>query len=115
MARWKGVVHAVPMRDHELPEVPEIAAGTMQLQPVDDGSICGAIAALGSSARDAQATWVARDAVTAKPRAYVALIASDDEARVVAAPGIVGNESDAQTASDVVRRYASQALGLLAS
>ncbi len=102
------------MPDQPLPEVPEIAAGTMQLQPVDDSSLCGAIAALGSAARNAQATWVARDALTAKPRAYVALVADDQSARVTSAPGIVGNAVDAQTAADVVRRYAAQALGLAA-
>ena len=103
------------MPDQLLLEVPEIAAGTMQLQPVDDSSLCGAIAALGSAARNSQATWVARDALTAKPRAYVALVAHQQTARVTAAPGIVGDACDAQTAADVVRRYASQALGLTVS
>ena len=87
----------------------------MQLQPVDDGSICGAIAALGSSARDAQATWVARDAVTAKraPTSHLSprMTRSQDRRRTRDRR----QRSDAQTASDVVRRYASQALGLPAS
>lgn len=100
------------MVDQELPDVPEIAAGTMQLQPVDDSSICGAIAALGSSARESQATWVARDITSAQPRAYVALVTSQNSATVVAAPGIVGSQDDARTASDIIRRYASEALGL---
>ena len=107
--------HACKMLDHELPDVPEIAAGTMQLQPVDDASLCGAIAALGSSARNSQGTWVAKDIVTAKARAYVALVPGEPTARVVAAPGIVGSEHDAEVAAEVIRRYASQALGLIAS
>lgn len=95
--------------------MPEIFAGTMQLQPVDDSSECGAIAALGSAARKAQATWVARDAISAKPRAYVALITSGATARIASAPGIVGDNEDARVAADVVRRYAYDALGVAAS
>ena len=108
-------MHACQMLDQGLPAVPEIAAGTMQLQPVDDASLCGAIAALGSSARDSQGTWVARDIVSAKARAYVALVAGDPTAKVVAAPGIVGSENDAQVAAEVIRRYAAAELGLIAS
>ena len=100
------------MLDHKVLDVPEIFAGTMQLQPVDESSECGAIAALGSSARAATAAWVARDAVTAQPRAYVGLITSGSTARIASAPGIVGDAEDARVAADVVRRYASQALGL---
>ncbi len=106
------IVHAVRMLAHKLSDVPDIFAGTMQLQPVDDSSECGAIAALGSSAHAAEATWVARDAVTAQPRAYVALITSGSTARIASAPGIIGDAEDARVAADVVARYASQALGL---
>ncbi|MFA7265332.1 MAG: hypothetical protein WC054_03375 [Candidatus Nanopelagicales bacterium] len=103
------------MHDHQSSDVPEIFAGTMQLQPIDDSSECGAIAALGSAARKAQATWVARDAISARPRAYVALIANGTSARITSAPGIVGDAEDARVAADVVRRYATAELGLAAS
>ena len=112
---WSLLVHAVRMHDHQSPDIPEIFAGSMQLQPVDDSSECGAIAALGSAARKAQATWVASDAISAKPRAYVALIATGTSARVASAPGIVGDAEDARVAADVVRRYATTELGLAAS
>jgi len=87
----------------------------MQLQPVDDNSYAGAVAALGSHVKQALATWVARDAITAAPRAYVSLVGTDptdQSARVVSAPGIVGNPADALMAEDVVRRYAADALGI---
>lgn len=93
-------------------DLPEIAAGSMQLQPIDDTSRCGAIAALGRNARTAQAAWVARDAITAAPRAYVALVAVDGEVDVVSAPGIVGTDEDAATASEVVTRFARDGLGV---
>lgn len=87
----------------------------MQLQPVDDTSYAGAVAALGSHVKQAMATWVARDAITAAPRAYVSLVGTDPtdrSIRVVSAPGIVGNPADASKAEDVVRRYAADALGI---
>lgn len=101
------------MLDHKRVDAPEIFAGTMQLQPVDEDSECGAIAALGSSARDDGAIcWVARDAVTAQPRAYVALLTSGSSTRIASVPGIVGDAEDARIAADVIRRYAAEALGL---
>jgi hypothetical protein len=97
---------------------PEIAAGGMQLQPVDENSYPGAVAALGSHVKQAMATWVARDAISAMPRAYVSLLGTDpssQSARVVSALGIVGSPEDGPAAEDVIRRYASQALGISAS
>jgi hypothetical protein len=104
------------MSTHAPLAISEIAAGGMQLQPVDDTSYAGAVAALGSHIKQALATWVARDAITAAPRAYVSLVGTDPtsrSARVVSAPGIVGNAADAITAEQIVRRYAADALGML--
>ena len=62
-----------------------------------------------------QRVGLARAIVSAKARAYVALVAGDPTAKVVAAPGIVGSENDAQVAAEVIRRYAAAELGLIAS
>ncbi len=113
------MVHAASMTLGDPRESVEIAAGSMQLLPVDDRSRCGAVAALGRSVADAQHVWVARDATTALPRAYVAIVtseqANENSAIVRSAPGLNGNDSDAEAAADVVRRYADQALGLATS
>ncbi len=106
------------MGTHAPLAIAEIAAGGMQLQPVDDASYPGAVAALGSHVKQAMATWVARDAITAAPRAYVSLVGTDPadrSARIVSALGIVGTPSDARTAEAVVRRYAAEALGISTS
>ena len=103
------------MSTHTPLAISEIAAGGMQLQPVDEASYPGAVAALGSHVKQALATWVARDAITAAPRAYVSLVGTDpatQAARVVSAAGIVGNPADATMAEDVVGRYAAEALGI---
>lgn len=84
----------------------------MQLQPIDEASQCGAFAALGKQVVTASGAWVARDAVTASPRAYVALIDSAGEPEVVAAAGLFGDAQDAQQAADVVTRFAAAQLGL---
>jgi hypothetical protein len=95
-----------------LADVPEIAAGSMQLQPMDGRSRAGAVAALGNAARSGDAVWVARDAISAMPRAYVALINSERAPELRSAPGLSGDTDDAQAAADVVRRFAKSALGL---
>lgn len=96
-------------------EVAEISAGTMQLQTLDESSRCGAVAALGRDACSQSAVWVARDIVTALPRAYVALITNPGPPSIRSAAGLAGTESDAQAAAAIVRRYAVDALGLVAS
>ncbi|MGB2970165.1 MAG: hypothetical protein WBB77_09500 [Candidatus Nanopelagicales bacterium] len=93
----------------------EIAAGTMQLQPIDAASRAGAIAALGTLVRRATAVWVARDATTAVPRAYAALIASGIHFEVRSAPGLYGDVTDAEEAREVIRRFAQNGLGVVAS
>ena len=75
--------------------------------------MCGALAALGTQAKHSIATWVARDATTAVPRAYVALLGDWTKFTVAAAPGIVGSEEDAKRAAEVVTRFANSALRTL--
>lgn len=93
-------------------EIPEIAAGDLQLQPVDDRAACGAIAALGNDFRDSSAAWVARDSITAAPRAYAALVLRESQWAVVTACGILGDAADAHRAGEVVTRFAKSALDL---
>ncbi|MGV1036746.1 MAG: hypothetical protein ACOYD0_06930 [Candidatus Nanopelagicales bacterium] len=95
--------------------ITEIAAGTMQLQPIDATSRAGAMAALGTLVRRATAVWVARDATTAVPRAYAALIANGGQFEVRSAPGLNGDAADAAEAREVIRRFAQNGLGLAAS
>ena len=71
------------------------------------------MAALGTTAASANAVWVARDAISSLPRAYVALSASDDVAKICSAPGLDGSATDAGLAEAAVRRYAHDALGLI--
>lgn len=92
---------------------PEIAAGTMQLIPLGSPRDNLALAALGRAVVEAPMAWVARDCVTALPRAYVALNWSPcGDARVASAPGITGTDQDADDAGAVVARFAQSGLGL---
>lgn len=100
------------MVDQRLVDIPEIAAGNLQLLPVTDRTQPGMLAALGSSAEQAFAAWVACDIVTAEPRAYAAIIDCPDACRVVAAAGLAGDDADAKVAADVLRRYAAAELGM---
>lgn len=95
--------------------ITEIAAGTMQLQPIDAASRSGAIAALGTLVSRAIAVWVARDATTAVPRAYAALIANGGHFDVRSAPGLNGDAADADQVREVIRRFAETGLGLASS
>lgn len=105
-------MHSSAVSAEPIFDLPEIAAGSMQLQPIDDTSRCGAIAALGRRYFSSQGAWVARDAVSANPRAYVAIIGDADAVDIVAAAGIVGTDEDAAAAVAVVRRFAREGLGL---
>ncbi|MEI8080923.1 MAG: hypothetical protein WCI74_03665 [Actinomycetes bacterium] len=96
--------------DHD--EITQIVAGSLQLGPVDSSSRTGAIASLGSFIGKDSTVWVARDATTAIPRAYVALNRSGHRASVASAIGLDGTHEDACQAADAVRRYAVGALGL---
>ena len=99
-----------------IPVSDEIAAGSMQLIPVDPASRPGALAALGGCIGSACHVWVARDAVTALPLAYVAIVTKaqgpDASATIHSAPGLNGNDEDAANAAGVVRRYAIEAVDL---
>ena len=105
-------MHSSAVSAEPIFDLPEIAAGSMQLQPIDDSSRCGAIAALGRRFLSSRGAWVARDAVTATPRAYVAILGDTEAVDIVAAAGIVGTDEDAVTAAAVVRRFAREGLGL---
>ena len=106
------MVHAAQVTSGEPRETVEIAAGSMQLLPVDDRSRCGAVAALGRSVADSTYVWVARDAVTALPRAYVAIVTQPDDSSMTvrSAPGLNGNDADAAAAAEIIERYAKSAL-----
>ncbi|MEI6622938.1 MAG: hypothetical protein WCP28_13630 [Actinomycetes bacterium] len=96
--------------DHD--DVTQIVAGSLQLGPVDASSRTGAIASLGSVISKDSTVWVARDATTAIPRAYVALNRRGQTASVASAIGLDGTREDARQAADAVRRFAVGALGL---
>lgn len=79
----------------------------MELVQVSEGSRSGALAALGSCVRDADSVWMARDAFTHLPRAYVSVKLSQS-LRVTSAPGLAGTDDDAHQAAGVVRAHCAE-------
>lgn|GEM_PF-6677290 len=87
----------------------EIAAGSIQLQPLDAASRPGAVAALGAHARDGSPVWVARDALSGLPRAYVAAVINDGQFTLYSSAGLHGDDNDAQDSRAVVDRFLREA------
>lgn len=93
----------------------EIAAGAWQLQPIDATSAIAAERLLPVSACVPTGVWAAREITTARVDAVVALIHRDDHAWVLARPAASSEyaATASAAASEVIGRYARQALGLI--
>lgn len=91
----------------------EIAAGSWQLQPLEQSEAGLAERILPISVTLTPAIWVAKEITTARPDAVVALLpGADSRGWVIEAPASAGEVQAAVTARSAIVRYARLALGM---
>lgn len=94
----------------ELTDIHEIAAGPVQLQPIDEYARSRAARIFGAQECERNAVWVSREATTAQAKAYVMLAFANGEPVLTSAAGEYGAEQDAAFAQAVVERYVTARL-----